>query len=149
MIQCRSLSPLDQVTNSAELAARGELFETGLSSLGVEQVDPGRDRSDPLAVLCKLEQVVGVGVVARALHQDDCIDAGRLEERLELFRPERSRDRGDVGRDPGLRVAVEVPEVDVCIDDHGARCLASGFDPFAWSADLQMYVDASRPVRFA
>ena len=110
---------MDEVADSAQLRLVCELRESLSRSLGRAQIEPGDDTADPLVLPRLREHRVGVGVGARRLHEHRLRHARTREQRLEIGRLERAMDDGVLGRHPGQLLPVEIPEVLMCVDDHG------------------------------
>ena len=109
---------VDQMTDPAKLGASCEPIEACARALGVREVDPGGDSADPRVGVRLLEHRVGVGVGACGLDEDRAVDPAGIEQRTEVVRLERSRDGSVRGTHPGHRLALEIPEVLVAVDDH-------------------------------
>src|ERR1700694_2899475 len=89
---------------------------------GVRVVErrPPDDARDPVVRRGELEHQLRVRPRVVGLHEDRAVDAGAAQLGLQLLRLERARDRAEVASQPGMPRALEVPEVDVGVDDHWA-----------------------------
>ena len=110
---------VDQVAEAAQTGPAAQLAEALCGALGRAEVDPADHGADPGVALGLLQHRVGVRVGVGRLHQHGPRHAGPDELRRELLRLERPADAGMSVPHPRQRFALEIPEVVVCIDDHG------------------------------
>ena len=105
-----------QMADTAHLRVGFERLEPRFAAHRIVERHPDDECCDPVVFRAQFTQQLGVGVAAHTLDENDPLDVVRGEERLQVGRPEATRDRRVRWTQPRQRDAGGVPQMDVRVD---------------------------------
>ena len=111
---------LGDVPHPAKAFEAGEVLQP-FSQLRSQKVHPSHNPQDEWMVLGESKQEVCLILGLVGLHRHGALDARRAEERLQLIRQEIAPEDRHVLGDPAVPDRIEMPEVLVGVDLHGAH----------------------------
>ena len=92
--------------------------------MGRREVGPADDAADPVVPVGDVQQIGGLGLGRRRLHEDRRVDPGAVHQRAQIARAEVAIEMCIVGAEPAIVAPRGRPEMLMRVDPHHARSAA-------------------------